>query len=119
MRDLYILSVKSKWSKYNSEYYYDIELINSDDGELYRTYVSPSNNNYKLWEEAIDTMESCDDVSVNITGNFKLTKKDRRIINADVIIKIEDVYPLLDVVKGIHEIHYKPKDVLYQSGMLR
>ena len=106
MATYYIITTKQKWSQKNQEHYFELELVNRDDGALYRTYISPTNSNYKFWEAAIDEIDSDPECAVGIEGDFKLVKGQFRLVNADTKFSIIGIYDLRSLLNGIVKLYY-------------
>lgn len=75
----WLVDVSRLFSAKNDEFYYRLEFIDDSTGELYKTYVSENNINYRLWSPVIDYWEPT--VALGLSGVKKTVKPG--ILNAD------------------------------------
>ena len=110
------INFKHKYSHNNNEYYYEIDLIDVDSGELCITYISDNNMNYEAWEKLISVMDDKPAHGIGISGNFKYKrnkskKHNLRIINADVKdLNFEGFVVRDEFMMHIKNTHYSDLD---------
>ena len=106
MKDLFCVNCKPRWSNRNDEYYYTIEIIDSETGKLYHTYVSEDNRNWDNWASVISVLMTQTNSAPQITGLFRAKRNKPDQINADSQFKHQGDYDLTEVMNWIYERHY-------------
>ena len=71
--------------RHHGETYWDIDMLGLDDLNIYKTYISPDNHNYRAWRDLCESGNPCHIIS--FPRGVKL--KPGQIINADTKIEIE------------------------------
>ena len=103
---MYTLEAKRRWSKYNQEYFYELDLISEHNGELYYTYVSESNENWAWWEPVVTAVLTRKDRVTRLDGEFRLKKGDSRLINADSQFTLAESYDKEQFLHAVWRVHY-------------
>lgn len=106
----YAVTATSRYSKTNSEDYWEIELIDKDSGALRKTYVSELNFNFRIWEQLLTAMQQMPDRAIGIQGNFKTVRGKSDIINADAKFEYSDDWDRNAFMNAILETYYPELD---------
>ena len=102
---MFAVSAKTKWSRQNSEYYCEIELIDANTGNLHKTYVGEDNINWEYWEKVMENLDLYPEMVFCIQGEFK-TVRDTDLVNADSIFKIKGAFERQEFFETIEEQFY-------------
>jgi hypothetical protein len=82
-----VIKADRKWSKRNTDYYWELTMIDGDNGRMLTTYATESYGNFRIWEPIIRELTKDVHRAVIIVGNMRLKG---RIVNADSVVRISD-----------------------------